>query len=431
MCSIRPLLFILAAATIGCSSDSTTDTDPTTTGGSTDQAGTTEAGTDAGDTGSATTGGAGEGGTTGENPPEVFDPADWYTVTVGPFEVKPGEERFLCFTHNVTEEVVANQIRLDSKPVIHHMVFSRTMSPDPEGEFECEVLFQNNWLPLFVAGTGDSILQMPENAAYTIEKGTQVTAQLHLLNSTADTVNDTIEIRIRLSKVENPEPVQVVVFGSTQVALPPQQVTDVVSECQSDSDMDIFAAFPHMHLQGRAMVVETGSTPDAMKEVFRRDPYDFDDQTLAVLDLTINQNDHVKVTCTYDNQLDQIVTFGESTTNEMCFFIGFATRAPHAFAGCLTVGGGASTFIPETCGDDPPNNLGLGAPCTKGGSECENGFLCTEDFDQLAGPEVCIGIGCKASADCGEGGICCGVSAADITLCLPPACMLPLCVAVD
>jgi len=208
--------------------------------------------------------------------------------------------------------------------------------------------------------------------------------------------------------------------------LPPGEASDVVGSCDSDSDMTIFSVFPHMHLLGKSMVVETGTDEESLVEVFRRDPYDFDDQSLSPVDLTIKQGDRVRVTCSYDNHHDEIVTFGESTTNEMCFFIGFATQASHQFAGCF--GSGSSSFLPETCGDDAPNDIGLGAFCSKGGGECEAGLMCTEDLEYTEGVDLCIGFGCSAAADCGEGGVCCSLDVGSpITLCLPPSCAFSLC----
>ncbi len=355
-----------------------------------------------------------------------LDPNEWFTFEAGPFTIPPGGERFYCYSHTLEEDLTIDELRLMSDPVVHHVVYSKTTSPDPDGFFECDILFQNNWVPLFVAGTGDASLKMPEDAGQVFTKGTQLTMQLHLLNATPDEVTKSIPISMHRMKEEPKEKVEVVVFGSVSIALPPKQETDVISTCDSDSDMKIFSVFPHMHLQGRRMIVETGSDEENLTEVFREDPYDFDAQSLSTVDLTIHKGDTVKVTCGYDNQLDETVTFGESTTNEMCFFIGFATKATHELAGCI--GADESSFFPDGCGDDPPNDIGLGATCTQGGGECEGDLLCTEDLEQTAGLDMCIGIGCSSASDCGEGGVCCNIAAAgDVSLCLPPSCVLSVC----
>ena len=48
------------------------------------------------------------------------------------------------------------------------------------------------------------------------------------------------------------------------------------------------------------------------------------DQRLELINLTLNAGDVTRVTCNYQNPMDQTITFGESTKNEMCFLVGFA-----------------------------------------------------------------------------------------------------------
>ena len=376
------------------------------------------------------------GETTSPEPTEPapdYDSDEWYTHEGGPFTVPSGAERYYCFSDTLTEDIAVDEIVVQAEPVVHHVVFAETRTPDPDGFFECDVLFQNNWVPIFISGTGDASLKMPENSGHILEAGTQLTLQLHLLNATLDEVNTTIPIHLHKMEEAPAQPVEVVVFGHMDIALPPGETSDVTGTCSSDSDMTLFSAFPHMHLLAQSMVVETGPDPDNMVEIFRSEPYDFDNQALVPMELTIKEGDAVRVTCSYDNDLDEFVTFGESSTNEMCFFIGFATGADYQFAGCLGGDDGddgtSSGFIPETCGQDPPNDLGLGSHCTEGGGECDDfGFICTEDIEEVAGAEVCIGLACTTSSDCGEGGVCCSIPAAEgLTLCLPPSCVLPFC----
>jgi len=360
--------------------------------------------------------------------PSTLDPAEWLTQEAGPFTVPAQSERFFCFSFTLDEAIFVDEIRVEARPVVHHVIYSKTSSPDPEGFFECEVLFQNNWVPLFVSGTGEASLAMPEGAGHVLDKGTQLTLQIHLLNATPEEVTETVPLHLHKMAEPPDEPVEVVVFGTMNITLPPGQESEVVGLCSSDSSMNIFSAFPHMHLLGRSLVVEAGPDEDHLVEVFRRDPYDFDDQHLEPLQFEIAEGDAVRVTCGYDNHLDETVTFGESTTHEMCFLIAFATGAAHQLAGCIgsTLGGGA--FIPEGCGSDPPNELGVGASCTAGGGECNDGFICSEDYESVQGPEVCIGVGCAGAADCGEGGVCCNIAVAgDIHVCVPPSCVFAVC----
>ena len=75
---------------------------------------------------------------------------------------------------------------------------------------------------------------------------------------------------------------------------------------------------------GAAMKFEVGASETQLKEVYAREPFDFDDQHIDKLDLMIPAGNVTRVTCTFDNIRDQKVGYGESTLDEMCYFVGFA-----------------------------------------------------------------------------------------------------------
>jgi len=89
-------------------------------------------------------------------------------------------------------------------------------------------------------------------------------------------------------------------------------------------ELHLFAAFPHMHLLGSSLKFEVGASADQMQTVYQRDPFTFDDQRPDKMDLELAPGQQTRITCGYDNTTDKVVSYGESTNNEMCFLIGFA-----------------------------------------------------------------------------------------------------------
>ena len=63
------------------------------------------------------------------------------------FEVPAGEEKFYCFTMTVPEDMDVDRFVYASKSVVHHMIVAETLSPEPEGFSECDVLFRPSWIP--------------------------------------------------------------------------------------------------------------------------------------------------------------------------------------------------------------------------------------------------------------------------------------------
>jgi hypothetical protein len=240
------------------------------------------------------------------------------------FTLEPGQERFVCYTQTLTEDTVVAGYTTPAKPFVHHVVFAKTSGTEPEGSSECDVLFRFVWEPMFLSGAGATDFDFPEGVGQVLPAGTRLLAQLHLLNSSAKPVTDAAEIRMHPSPLANPQPMKTYALGNFNVNLPPKSPSKVESVCTVPETVQFVAAFPHMHMMGTSFSFELGPSADRLTKVFERNPYNFDDQRLELLDLKLNAGDVTRVTCNYQNTTDQTITFGESTHNEMCFLVGFA-----------------------------------------------------------------------------------------------------------
>jgi hypothetical protein len=74
-----------------------------------------------------------------------------------------------------------------------------------------------------------------------------------------------------------------------------------------------------MHQLGTSMKLELGTSADDMQLIYSRDPWDFDQQTIDGLDMTVEQGKFARLTCNYDNTTNRTITYGESSFDEMCF----------------------------------------------------------------------------------------------------------------
>ena len=250
--------------------------------------------------------------------------------------VEPGQERYLCFTKEVDEDVVIDAYDSEGQPFLHHLIFSRAKAPEPDGFAECDIAFKGSWEPLFITGAGPAELTFPSDAGHKIAKGTQLVAQMHLLNVGDEPVKGKVSINMHRSANKDPRPVSNYVFGTAAVSLPAKKKTDVVGTCKSREKVQLLAGFPHMHLLGTALKFEVGPTESTLKTVFERKPYSFHTQSIEPVEVEIAPGDVTRVTCSFNNTLAQDVTYGESTKNEMCYFVGFAIDRPTQ-GGCLEV----------------------------------------------------------------------------------------------
>jgi hypothetical protein len=261
---------------------------------------------------------------------QVFD---WSTEQ---FSLGAGQERYLCYARTLQEDLVINGYNSVGDKFVHHLILSRASAPEPEGFSECDVAFRNSWETLFITGTGASTLEFPGDAGHTLKKGTQLIVQMHLLNAAEAPVEGSLTVHMRRSEVANPRPVSNFIFGTAAVELPPHAKTEVVGTCAAFQPVTLIAGFPHMHMLGSSMRFEVGKSEATMQQVFSRDPFDFNSQRIDKLDVTVSQGDLTRVRCMFDNIHEQTIGYGESTKNEMCYFVGFAVDQPR-ISGCLEV----------------------------------------------------------------------------------------------
>jgi hypothetical protein len=86
-----------------------------------------------------------------------------------------------------------------------------------------------------------------------------------------------------------------------------------------NQDIHIVAVIPHMHLQGRHMK-GTITRKDGSKEVLHDEDFDFNYQKLYKKNVTLHPGESIFTECTFA----QPMSFGESTSAEMCYLFTMA-----------------------------------------------------------------------------------------------------------
>jgi hypothetical protein len=363
--------------------------------------------------------------------PEDSTPAaTTFTFTTDEVVVPAGAEKYLCYAKTLDRDLVVDRFSFKQTAAVHHLLLAKNTVPDPEGLSECDVLFKASWIPLFGAGNGDATLEAPAGSGHVIPKGTQLLIQLHLLNASAADVKEPISVDMREAANPKVAPIGLYAFGTNDISLAPSKHGQIVNDCTVEKDLDLFAWWPHMHRLGTKLTLSIGPDEASLKEVYRIDPWNFDDQGMTATPLHIPKGSFSRVTCEYDNSTTEAVTFGESSNDEMCFLNTFVTNATEELDGCVYLKPVGTDPVPPdpaagTCGEQKTNMLGIGAPCTKGGGECNAGLSCSMDQGSEP-PGFCLKIGgCNVTADCGgEWATCCAPKEAGglLNICIPEAC---------
>jgi hypothetical protein len=344
-----------------------------------------------------------------------------FRVTTNSFTLQPGEEKYRCYTQTVAEDMYMHAFSIPTIPGVHHMFLARTLSPEQDGEFECNELFRTNWLPLFTTGQGGTELRLPEGSGFKVEKGSQLLVQLHLLNPGPAAITDRVTVNVELSSKEAfKREAALFPFGTTKFEVPPRSKKAITHECVLEKDFDVFAVFPHMHRNGFRMKFEYGDSFDAMNSGWD-EPWDFDNQQIFPRSFRLTKGQKTRLTCEWNNTLDVPLKYGEETDTEMCFFSVFVAEGESLDGHCVDVSeansspGGGGCVKPGDAG----NAIGVGTPCTKGGGECKDFKLtCLADFGQSE--KFCSKLFCKDDSECGPDAVCHKDAAG--SACIPARC---------
>lgn len=242
-----------------------------------------------------------------------------------PLDLPAGEESYQCYGATLEEDVVIDGFVKTNQQYVHHAQFIQAILPEPEGKSLCPEQFKLTWMPIFLAGNGASELRFDQGIGHILPAGTQLVLQMHLFNATDKAARQGVEIRMHRSTSPNVMPVTPWAIGSSQIKIAPRQKGSASNVCvMNGGSAKILAVFPHMHMLGTKFNVEVGKSMDALKPLYLRDPYDFDDQRMEKMEINLVEGDILRVTCDYTNTTDLEVGFGESSRDEMCFFVGFA-----------------------------------------------------------------------------------------------------------
>lgn len=279
----------------------------------------------------------GSGNQANNNPPPA--PGTGYRMTTPDLMLNAGDEKYLCYTVTLQEaaDIAVTKFTSTTSSAVHHFEVFETLEAEQAGLFDCSsTLIKQSWLPLFGGGASAGGLTLPAGAGFQIPKDAQLLLQVHLLNATMSPVTTQVSVDMTYAPDATAvTPAGIYAVGSMGIMLPPGVTTTVASpHCSLSKQYNVFAVQPHMHQLGTKIEFQHGTTEATMQTAYKRDPWVFGVQPIDQTTMTLNAGDFVGATCTYDNTTADMVTYGESTKNEMCFFVLFYTPYDH-LNGCL------------------------------------------------------------------------------------------------
>ena len=245
-----------------------------------------------------------------------------------PYHLAPGHEIYMCYQFRSPDELVAIT-ELDSIEAIgvHHMAlyqpFGRT---EEEAPHECATLIKDTWQPIWASGNGgNKQLVTPAGTGFMIQPGSQYILQVHLQNSGDEAIDVRAGVNLTYDfAVDQITPGGIFAIGKQSFTVPATTPDFTIPvDCTINQAMNVFAEFPHMHKIGKALTTTKAGADGVPADFYSIDPWSFGNQPMDPLDVTIAPTDQMALTCHYTNPTGTPVPYGESSDNEMCFFVLF------------------------------------------------------------------------------------------------------------
>ena len=247
--------------------------------------------------------------------------SEWQELIAGDWHLDAGAEDYQCVRLTLTDDVLVAGFKPLGLEGMHHTTLTLDDPSADDGIFRCgEFQGALDEMGIWATGVNTNPVEFPEAVGMVLPAGKQLLLSLHLFNTSDRPLEGHSGLAIK--KLERSALVHEAggtLMGPIGFSLPPRKTTVVEGACTFDERATIFTVLPHMHKLGThiSIVAERAGQPD---HVVHDAPFDFQNQyTVPVPDLTLEAGDKLRITCTYENDTDETIAFGESTLKEMCF----------------------------------------------------------------------------------------------------------------
>jgi hypothetical protein len=251
--------------------------------------------------------------------PEHIVPASKFTMT--------GPEEYACYGFDVTaaqkRHVTAISIHLDNTKIIHHALLLKSATSTSGTPLPCNPAPSLGLGMVYAWAPGGPPMIVPPEAGFPEDSTTHYIVQIHY-NNAANVPNPTDGSGFDLCTTSTlrPNDADVVAFGSEAIVIAPRSAADLITCYTVPSAMDgrhFFAAFPHMHQLGKSMSTERRNEAGPPVDMGTDTSWDFSTQPWLPIDAVLHTGDVVRVHCAWNNSTGNYVTFGQGTSNEMCY----------------------------------------------------------------------------------------------------------------
>jgi hypothetical protein len=251
-------------------------------------------------------------------------PTTTSTGSIGPFSVSRGMEQTLCVVVELdnAEPAMLRAIYTHLTPGSHHLIVSRADGLPLQGPAPCPAFASGVTNAIFIAQNAEASLVYPDDAGLPINAHQRIGIEMHMINYFSDAPIDIAgSVDFELAARDAPlREVHILFTGTLALSLPPHQESTVETDFAIPDGTEVFALTSHTHSLGTYTslhIVGSASDPGELVHESRS----WADPPLDVFapPRVFGPRQSLRLTCTYFNDTDDTVTFGEDFDREMCF----------------------------------------------------------------------------------------------------------------
>jgi hypothetical protein len=287
----------------------------------------------------------GKSPTTGNNGPDanVFADGpplsgDKYSLSWGPVTVPAGHEDTQCIWMKLGNdtEIKVHQLHDVLSTSSHHLIVykddmdtAEQLTPTPCQPFTGALNTTGKIMPIAITQKHDDEITLPDGVAYTFAPHQMVKLEMHYINSGDQAADATASVDIYAADPTTIHDEAALLFtGSPDIDIPAHQTATLhqfftVPGYLDLSQSHIFAITGHEHHLGTGVQLSVApSKTGPMTEIYNPMPFQWAEPATAnfATPFSIPVGGGLDITCTWDNtQGASAVSFGEATTDEMCF----------------------------------------------------------------------------------------------------------------
>jgi hypothetical protein len=277
-----------------------------------------------------TTGGAaGAGGQAGGS----FTGTRSVTIETDEFTVAPGGEVFKCQTFRNPFGVDVDVLRTESvmAPGSHHLIVFFDSTGTDGAVYDCGGLEFGE--RVHGAQVPEYVREYPEGVGLPMYAREGLRFNMHYLNTSAAQIRAKVRLTILAAPAGTVKNRAGFLFlNNVGISVAPRSKGTATKTCNIPANVQIMDLVSHMHMHATQIVAKTASG----KLVYESTEWDHPTPSIFTPPLALGTDTQVTWTCSYDNQGDTPLSFGESAaTNEMCILGGTFYPAPERSFACL------------------------------------------------------------------------------------------------